>query len=257
MIKRRQAAEEALKQQKELLQKEKSLAQEEKNVNDLVSQVRETYQQRKLNHDSSVESSERTPSRVVEKSEGDGGVEELLEQSGPSKEESSSRLIGLSTASALSENISTSPTISEALTNTSQIKTESSTPQDSSIIPTITGPSSEGTRTQIKTELSSGSGSKTPYEDTFESLDTTLTHHPPPPPSPPAAASPPPGGSVAVATSTPTTASAEGRSHPRAPDEYFSLNESLKLTDSMVSGKLDYSHLLPLYLPWLHFVWPH
>ena len=55
LIKRRQAAEEALKQQRELLQKEKTLAQEERNVNELVNQVRETYQRRKLKRDSNVE----------------------------------------------------------------------------------------------------------------------------------------------------------------------------------------------------------
>ena len=62
LLKRRQAAEEALKQQMDLLQKERHLDKEEESVNKLVSQVMDTYEQR--------QSMLKSPRRSTEKRKG-------------------------------------------------------------------------------------------------------------------------------------------------------------------------------------------
>ena len=199
LMKRRQAAEEALKKQKELLEREQSLTKEEKAVHDLIGQVKETYSKRQNRHKSSKKTEQE-----MEKSE----YSERIDLS--SKPESLMESVNISnTSESIKEEISR-PSFSAGGTHNSVASKQFS----SASIPEVI---TEDSVSQIRTEMSLIPSDYA--QDTFES--STFTPRPSDQPLP------------VIITSTP--ASEDRTLPPPAPEEY-SLSESLKLSQSM-SGR--------------------
>ena len=196
LIKRRQAAEEALKYHEKLLKKEHQLDQEEEEVNCLVTKAVKCISQ----HPKLPPKREKKPAKTEEDmTDQRQPVDGLpVESSPPPHFPAGTR----SATASVSEHISVSASVAEEILATSK--------GDQSTV--------------IHTEQSASAKVPSEYEgDTFESLDTTLTHphHPP------------------ITTSTPDRPSQEQdevSQQERFDDISFS--DSLKITSSI--GKLVY-----------------
>lgn len=164
LLKRRQAAEEALLQQQELLERERHLEREEENLRKIVDQVRDTYEQRQTGK-------HRSPRRSRA-----GGGERRGGGRGHDEEEEEGRSPQSQTRTDKNAPI---PPVSSALSKVPSTSTTTTTNASSSIPEALTEPG-EGvaSASQIRTELSPGAVSRVPSEylqDTFaSSVDSTL-----------------------------------------------------------------------------------